>query len=127
VLDSHRRVSLARVRPMSAALFDAITSNDAAEVARLLDTHPELKAQINDPLPGGSFGETALLAAARLANRDMVDALLRAGADLNQKSHWWAGPFHVLDGSARESWLPAFLIGRGAVPEIHHAVQLGMA
>jgi ankyrin repeat protein len=112
---------------MSEVLFNAIARGDAAEVSRVLDANPELKARLNDPLPGGSFGETALLAAARRANRDMVDVLLRAGADINQKSHWWAGPYHVLDGAGREPWLPAFLIGRGAVPEIHHAVELGMA
>jgi ankyrin repeat protein len=112
---------------MSEVLFEAIASDDAGNVARVLETNPDLKARLNDPLPGGSFGETALLAAARLANRDMVDVLLRAGADINQKSHWWAGPYHVLDGAAREPWLPSFLIGRGAIPEIHHAVELGMA
>lgn len=112
---------------MSDLLFDAIKTDDAREVARVLDAHPELKAQLNDPLPGYSFGQTALMAAVQRANRDMVDALLRAGADINQKSHWWAGPFHVLDGAARVPWLPSFLIGRGAVMEIHHAVQFGMA
>jgi len=111
---------------VSERLFDAIASGDAKAVSGVLEAHPELKARLDDPLPGGSFGETALIAAARQASRDMVDVLLRAGADINQKSHWWAGPFHVLDGSAREPWLPSFLIGRGAVPEIHHAVQLGM-
>ena len=112
---------------MSEILYEAINTNDAAAVARVLEANPELKARLNDPLPGGSFGETALLAAVRRSNREMVDVLLRAGADINQKSHWWAGPFHALDGAAREPWLPSFLIGRGAVPEIHHAVQLGMA
>jgi ankyrin repeat protein len=112
--------------PMSESLFDAIASGDAAEVSRVLDAKPELKSRLNDPLPGGSFGETALMAAARRANRDMVDVLLRAGADINQKSHWWAGPFHVLDHASVEPWLPSFLIGRGAVPGIHHLVQLGM-
>jgi ankyrin repeat protein len=111
---------------MSRELFDAIASGDAAEVARVLDADPGLKSHLDEPLTGGSFGETALLAAVRHANREMVDVLLRAGADINQKSHWWAGPFHVLDGSSREPWLPSFLIGRGAVPGIHHAVQLGM-
>jgi len=112
---------------MSEVLFNAIASDAAAEVSRVLESNPELKARLNDPLPGGSFGETALLAAVHRANRDMVDVLLRAGADINQKSHWWAGPYHVLDGAGRHAWLPAFLIGRGAVPEIHHAVELGMA
>src|SRR5262249_22839576 len=126
VLVAHRRAPHAPVRPMSERLADAIATDDAAEVERVIEASPELKARLNDPLPGGSFGETALLAAVRRANREMVDVLLRAGADINQKSHWWAGPFHALDGSAREPWLPAFLIGRGAVPEIHHAVQLGL-
>jgi ankyrin repeat protein len=111
---------------MSEPLHDAITGGNAAVVAGVLDANPELKARLNDPLPGGSFGETALLAAVRRANREVVDVLLRAGADINQKSHWWAGPFHVLDGAARAPWLPSYLIGRGAVPEIHHVVQLGM-
>ena len=112
---------------MSELLHDAIQTDDPREVSRVLEENPELKARLNDPLPGGSFGETALLAAVRRSNRDVVDVLLRAGADINQKSHWWAGPFHALDGSGREPWLPSFLIGRGAVLEIHHAVQLGMA
>ncbi len=108
-------------------LLDAIQRDDPKEVARVLDTHPEIKAHLDDALPGYSFGQTALMAAAHRGNRDVMDVLLRAGADINQKSHWWAGPFHVLDGAAREPWLPSFLIGRGAVPEIHHLVQLGMA
>jgi ankyrin repeat protein len=108
-------------------LLDAIRRDDPKEVARVLDAHPELRARLDDPLPGYSFGQTALMAAAHRGNRDVMDVLLRAGADINRKSHWWAGPFHVLDGSAREPWLPSFLIGRGAVPEIHHLVQLGMA
>jgi hypothetical protein len=111
---------------VSAALLAAIRSDDAREVERVLEAHPELKATLNGPLEGYGFGQTALMAAAERANRDMVDVLLRAGADINQKSHWWAGPFHVLDGAARQPWLPSFLIGRGAVLEIHHAVQFGM-
>jgi ankyrin repeat protein len=107
-------------------LLDAIRSNDAAKVARVLDEQPELAHTLNDPIPGGAFGQTALLAAVAEANRDTVDVLLRAGADINQKSHWWAGGFHVLDDAWREPWLPSFLIGRGATLEIHHAVRLGM-
>jgi ankyrin repeat protein len=108
------------------ALQQAITANDAAGVARVLEEHPGLKAQIDKAFPGGSFGQTALLAAVQLANREMVDALLRAGANINQKSHWWAGGFHVLDDAWRTPWMAPYLMGRGAVPEIHHAVRLGM-
>jgi ankyrin repeat protein len=108
------------------SLGEAIKANDAAGVARALEEHPLLKARIDEPLAGGAFGQTALLAAAQQANREMVDVLLRAGANINQKSHWWAGGFHVLDDAWRTPWLASFLIGRGAIPEIHHAVRLGM-
>lgn len=108
------------------ALQDAIKANDAAAVARVLEAHPALKARIDEPTPGDAFGQTALLAALQHENREMVDVLLRAGANINQKSHWWAGGFHVLDDGWRTPWMASFLIGRGAVPEIHHAVRLGM-
>jgi ankyrin repeat protein len=107
-------------------LKQAIEANDAAAVALVLEEQPGLKSRLDDPAPGGAFGQTALLAAVRQANREMVDVLLRAGANINQKSHWWAGGFHVLDDAWRAPWMASFLIGRGAVPEIHHAVRLGM-
>lgn len=107
-------------------LKDAIDSDDAGAVARILGEQPELTARLDDPLPGAPFGQTALLAAVSRTNRDMVDVLLRHGANINQKSHWWAGGFHVLDEVGRAPWLASFLLGRGAVPEIHHAVRLGM-
>jgi ankyrin repeat protein len=111
---------------MMERLKKAIDSNDAAAVARLLDEYPELSARLDDPLPGADFGQTALLAAVSKANREMVDVLLRHGANINQKSHWWAGGFHVLDEVGRPPWLASFLLGRGAVPQIHHAVRLDM-
>jgi ankyrin repeat protein len=112
--------------PAVDALKAAIEANDAAAVARVLAEHPGLKAMIDQPAPGASFGQTALHAAVQRENREMVDVLLRAGANLNQKSHWWAGGFHVLDDAWRTPWMASFLIGRGAVPEIHHAVRLEM-
>ena len=111
---------------MNTALGDAIRSNDAARVARVLEEHPDLAATLNEPLEGGSFGGTALIAAVSRANKDMIDVLLGAGADINQKSHWWAGPFGVMDDAWREPWMPEFLMARGARLEIHHAVRLGM-
>jgi len=112
--------------PVSEVLYEAIQSGQPSEVTRVLDANPALKKRLNDPLPGVGFGQTALMAAVQQANRDMVDVLLRAGADINQKSHWWAGPFHVLDVAPRVPWMPSFLIGRGASLEIHHAVRLEM-
>lgn len=107
-------------------LTEAIRANDAAAVARLLEEQPALKATLNAPYPDAPFGQTPLLAAVAQANREMIDVLLAAGADINQKSHWWAGGFHVLDDAWREPWLAAFLVERGAALGIHHAVRLGM-
>jgi ankyrin repeat protein len=107
-------------------LTDAIRANDAAAVARVLEAEPALKATLNAPYPDAPFGQTPLLAAVARANREMLDVLLAAGADINQKSHWWAGGFHALDDAWREPWLPAFLLERGATLGIHHAVRLGM-
>ena len=47
-------------------------------------------------------------------NREMVDVLLRAGANINQKSHWWAGGFHALDNAGDDRGMAAFLDRRGA-------------
>jgi ankyrin repeat protein len=110
-----------------AALFkSAIEANDAAALARVLEQHPELTARLDAPSPGGAFGQTPLLFAVQQANREMIDVLLGAGADVNQKSHWWAGGFHALDDAWRTPGMALFLIGRGAVPEIHHLVRLEM-
>ena len=62
------------------ALKAAIDANDAAGVARVLEAHPEVKARLDEALPGASFGQTALLAAVHHENREMVDALLRGRA-----------------------------------------------
>lgn len=108
------------------ALQRAIEANDAAAVALVLEEQPALKSRLDEPAPGAAFGQTALLAAVQQANTEMIDVLLRAGANINQKSHWWAGGFHALDEAAKTPWLASFLIGRGAVLEIHHAVRLEM-
>jgi ankyrin repeat protein len=106
-------------------LLDALRANDAAAVARVLAEHPELKTQIDAPLPAYAFGETPLIAAVQHRNREAIDVLLRAGANVNQKSHWWAGGFHAIDNADDDGALVAFLLERGAVPEIHHLVRLG--
>ena len=106
-------------------LKEAIDSGSPTAVEAALE-RPEVRSHINDPLPGGSFGQTALIAAAQHANREVIDVLLGAGADINQKSHWWAGGFHVLDDAWKEPWLASYLIGHGATVGIHHAVRLGM-
>lgn len=106
-------------------LLGALRANDAAAVARVLDERPELKGRIDAPLPEYAFGETPLIAAVQHGNRETIDVLLRAGANINQKSHWWAGGFHAIDNANDDGQLVSFLLERGAVPEIHHLVRLG--
>ena len=103
----------------------AVRDNDAARVAELLASHPELKSTINGPVPGGHFGATALIVAAQHASREMIETLLAAGADVNQRSHWWAGGFSPLDEGENAPGLADFLIERGAVLDPPTAAQLG--
>lgn len=105
------------------ALAIAVEKNDTTAARRLLERHPELKARLNDALPEGPFGATALLVAVHQGSREMVDLLLESGADINARSHWWAGSFGVLDG---ESPLVAYLIERGARVEAYAAARHGM-
>lgn len=101
----------------------AILGNDTARAAELLEKFPDLKKRLNEPLPNGAFGATPLIAAVGHANREMIDLLLRSGADINQRSHWWAGSFGVLD---HDHGLTDFLIARGARVDAHVAARLGM-
>jgi ankyrin repeat protein len=105
------------------ALKAAILADDAADVAAVLDRHPELKAHLDDPLPDFDFGATPLLGAVYRNNREMVEVLLHAGADINARSDWWAGSFGVLD---HDGDLSGFLIERGAAVDVHAASRLGI-
>jgi len=104
------------------ALSAAVRSNDARNVRAVLQRFPELASQLNDVMPGGHFGQTPLLAAVNQGNREMVDVLLEAGADIDGRSHWWAGSFGVLDNDGA---LHDFLIERGATIDAHAAARLG--
>jgi len=101
----------------------AIGANDTEAVASVLDHFPAVRARLNEPVHGGSFGSTALLGAVQQRNRDMIELLLRAGADIHQRSHWWAGGFGVLDD---DHDLAEFLIARGARVDAYAAARHGM-
>jgi ankyrin repeat protein len=105
-------------------LDKAIQAHDVSAMRRILSSSPALRSTINDPMPDGSFGKTALLAVVQRSHEGMVDALLEFGADINQKSHWWAGGFGVLDEASPE--FAPFLIARGARLEPPAAARLGM-
>ena len=105
------------------ALAAAVRANDARDVARVLEEYPEVRSKLDDPMPDDAFGATPLLGAVYRGNREMIDILLRAGADIDARSHWWAGGFGVLD---HDGDLAPFLIERGATIDAHAAARLGM-
>jgi len=106
------------------ALTAAVRGNNASLVREVLARHPGLVSRINEPLPNYGFDAPAIFAAVNHNNREMIDVLLDAGADINQRSRWWAGSYGVLDSASSE--LAPYLIARGATVDIHAAARLGM-
>lgn len=107
----------------AAELTRAVRVSDVPTARKLLEKHPGLRAGLDQPMHDGHFGATLLIAAVQTGNREMVELLLGAGADLKQRSHWWAGGFGVLDG---ESELVPWLIERGAGVDAYAAARHGM-
>jgi ankyrin repeat protein len=103
-------------------LVAAVNSDDVAAASELLTDHPELRARLDEALPGLPFASTPLLAAVWRGSKPMVELLLAHGANINQRSHWWAGGFGVLDDP---HGLGDYLIERGAQVDIHAASRLG--
>ncbi|MBL8155807.1 MAG: ankyrin repeat domain-containing protein [Anaerolineae bacterium] len=99
----------------------AVQQGDATRVRELLATTPALVTLIDDPVIG--FDSPAVVIAAG-HNREMVDALLDHGANINAKSAWWAGAFGVLHGSNQD--MARYLIERGAKVDVHSAAEQGM-
>ena len=97
----------------------ALREDDATRLAHLIERHPELKTQINEPF--APF-DAPVITCAR--SRQMLDVLLGAGADINAKSRWWAGGFGLLHSAQLE--LANYAIERGAVVDVHAAARLGM-
>jgi ankyrin repeat protein len=104
------------------ALAAALKTRQPAPVAEVLSRFPSMKARLDEPLPAGAFGATPLIVAVEQASHELVDVLLANGANINQRSHWWAGGFHVLED---DHGLADFLIARGATLDAKSAAQLG--
>jgi hypothetical protein len=98
----------------------AFHEDNAALLRDLLARHPEIKAKVNEPFPG----ECGALPITSVRSREMLDVLLDAGADLNAKSHWWAGGFALLH--CADPALARYAIERGAVVDVHAAARLGL-
>lgn len=97
----------------------AFCSDDAVAVRAIIEQHPELKSHIKDAV--GPFDSPPI---GSVRSRAMLDVLLWAGADINAKSHWWAGGFGLLHSAPPE--LAAYAIQRGATVDVHAAARLGM-
>jgi ankyrin repeat protein len=110
--------------PPAEALTIAIRDSDAQRVRELLESHPELRTRVDEPLPNYGFGIHALFAAVERSDRASIDVLVRAGADIRKRTEWWAGGFGVLDDC--DPSLVDFLVERGAVIDAHAAARLGM-
>jgi len=100
-------------------LKSAFHQDDAVLFRALLERHPGIKAQINEPI--GPFDSPAIN---HVRSREMLDVLLEAGADLNAKSRWWAGGFGLLHTAKPD--LAAYAIQRGATVDAHAAARLGL-
>jgi hypothetical protein len=103
-------------------LTAAIRASDSARTAHVLDTYPELKAHLNEPLANYGDGMQPILAAVQRTDRKTIDVLLQAGADINARSLTWG--IGVLDECSPD--FATFLIERGAVVDLHSAARLGM-
>jgi hypothetical protein len=116
--------SLASAHKPAELLCAAVRAGDASKVARVLEDHPELKSQINEPMADYGAGMQAILAAVQRSDRKTIDVMLQAGADINARSRWWAGGIGVLDECA--PGMAALLIERGASLDAHAAARLGL-
>ena len=92
---------------------------DADALDELLQAHPDLRTTIDDP--HFWFGSSALIVAKE--HIDVVDVLLKHGADIKATSQWWAGDFHLLELASAET--AKQLIKRGAEITVHAAAEQG--
>jgi ankyrin repeat protein len=97
----------------------AVQTRDAQTLGSVLGRYEEARAAINAPIFG--FDSPAIVAASG-GSVDVIDVLLRFGADPNRRSEWWAGGFHALYGARGEE--ADLLIAAGAVPDACALAQL---
>jgi ankyrin repeat protein len=102
-----------------AEAMDAFHSGDAVRLRDVLSRHPDVKAQLNEPI--GPFDAPPIV---HVKSRQMLDVLLEAGANIDARSRWWAGGFGVLDYAPLD--VAAYAIDRGATVTIHAAARLGL-
>ncbi len=107
--------------------IDAVNKGDANRVKSLLADNDALLAFID--APWFAFDAPAVVFAASIVNRPLVEVLLDAGADIDAKSSWWAGGTSALQHAAGSmlgynTELAEYLIERGATVDAHAAAGL---
>lgn len=112
------------------AFITAIENGGMETVKNLLASDQRLAAQVD--APWFSFDAPAIVFAAASGNRELIDVLLDAGADINVKSSWWAGStsaLHHATGSMLnyDRELAEYLIEQGATIDAHAAAGLDMS
>jgi len=108
----------------------AVQDGNIDIVRHLLAVDKTLCAHID--APWFSFDAPAIVFAAASGNRDLIEVLLDAGANIDVKSSWWAGGTSALHHAAgamlnynRE--LADYLIEQGATIDAHAAAGLDMS
>ncbi len=108
----------------------AVQDGDIGTVKHLLATDETLVSQID--APWFSFDAPAIVFAAASGNRELIEVLLDAGADIDVKSSWWAGGTSALQhatGSmlSYNKELAEYLIERDATIDAHAAAGLDLS
>ncbi|MGE3182158.1 MAG: ankyrin repeat domain-containing protein, partial [Phycisphaerae bacterium] len=107
--------------PAVTEFMNAVCSGDDALVRTLLQKDPSLLHAYDYR----SFGATPLIHAVNRRDRNMVQCLLDAGADIHQRSDWWAGSYGVLP--CGDAAFTEFLLSRGAIADAHTLAALNDA
>ena len=112
-----------------AEYIEAVNEGDANRVKSLLADNKALLEFID--APWFAFDAPAIVFAASIVNRPLIEVLLDAGADINAKSSWWAGGTSALQHAAGsmlayDTELAEYLIERGAAIDAHTAAGLDM-
>ena len=112
-----------------AEYIEAVNKGDANRVKSLLADNEALLEFID--APWFAFDAPAIVFAASVVNRPLVEVLLDAGADIDAKSSWWAGGTSALQHASGSmlgynTELAEYLIERGATIDAHAAAGLDM-
>ena len=113
-----------------AEYIEAVNNGDANRVKSLLANNEALLADIDEPW--FAFDAPAIVFAAAAGNRELIQVLLDAGADIDAKSSWWAGGTSALQHTAGAMLsynpeLAEYLIEQGATIDAHAAAGLNMS